>query len=201
MTNSPRNLFVLSTDLPVPTDDGACDHLTGMKLPPLVLLSTKGRNINLRDTAQAPAVFFFYPKTGRPEDPTPADWDLIPGARGCTPQSCGFRDRFAEFEHLGVKVFGISTQSTEYQQEFAERVQIPFEILSDEKFHLTEALRLPTFIYNSKRLIKRLAFFAEQGRIHKVFYPVFPPDRNASMVFDWLRTSGMGQTNEVGACE
>ena len=191
----PRDLFTLPPDLPIPTDDGACNHLTGMMLPSLELRSTRGRSINLRDTSQTSTVLFFYPRTGRPEEPAPADWDLIPGARGCTPQSCGFRDRHTEFEKLGVKIFGVSSQSTEYQTEFAKRTELQFEILSDEQFALTEALKLPTFIYKSMRLIKRLALFAERGKITKVFYPVFPPDHNAITVLDWMRARERGGTS------
>lgn len=186
----PRDLFALPKDFPMPIDDGACNHLAGMTIPDLGLLSTRGGIVNIYDASQKPSVFFFYPRTGRPEEPAPVDWDLIPGARGCTPQSCGFRDHHADFARMGVNVFGVSTQTNDYQKEFATRTDLPFEILSDEQFALTEALDLPTFTYNSMRLIKRLALFVERGKIVKTFYPVFPPDQNASAVLESLAADG-----------
>ncbi|MGE0634435.1 MAG: peroxiredoxin, partial [Pseudobdellovibrionaceae bacterium] len=129
-----------------------------------------------------------YPRTGEPSKPAPPDWDLIPGARGCTPQSCGFRDLYREFQSLGFQVFGLSSQDTDYQKEFVNRNHIPFEILSDAEFALTDSLRLPTFVYNGMRLIKRMAWVIEDGKITKVFYPVFPPTENAATVLAWLRS-------------
>jgi len=181
-----RDLRHLPPDLPVPEDDGACQHLPGKALPHVELASTKGRKVSVREAGKQPTVFFFYPRTGRPEAPAPSGWDRIPGARGCTPQSCGFRDLYLEFESRGVRIFGVSAQSSEYQREFVERNRIPYEILSDERFELTEAIGLPTFEFDSMRLIKRLAFFAEDGVILKLFYPVFPPDKNAEEVLAWL---------------
>lgn len=181
------DLFNLPADLPVPQDDGACDHLPGKDLPSLALEATSGRTVNLAEESQARAVFFFYPRTGRPGVSIPAEWDRVPGARGCTPHSCGYRDLFAEFKALGVGVFGVSSQDSEYQREFAGRTKLPYEILSDREFRLTEALRLPTFVFEGVRLIKRLAIVAERSRIAKVFYPVFPPDRNAETVLAWLK--------------
>jgi peroxiredoxin len=182
-----RDLHSLPADLPVPKDDGACDHLTDMALPNLTLPATVGRARNLVSDTRKPTVLFFYPRTGLPDEPAPADWDQIPGARGCTPQSCGFRDEYKNFTKLGVQVFGVSTQSTAYQQEFATRNELPYPILSDENFALTNALRLPTFEFNGMRLIKRLALYIESCRIGKVFYPVFPPDQNAAMILAWLK--------------
>jgi peroxiredoxin len=182
-----RDLHKLPSDLPVPKDDGTCAHLRGKQLPALSLPSTSHRMVNLAEISKTLTVFFFYPRTGRPEAPVPAGWDQIPGARGCTPQSCGFRDHYAEFQQLGVQVFGVSSQTTEYQKEFITRNQIPYEILSDENFSLTEALKLPTFDYNSMRLIKRLALFVKDSVIQKVFYPVFPPDKNAEEVLTWMQ--------------
>ena len=181
-----RDLHQLPPDLPVPEDDGACSHLSGKALPHIALTSTQGRRVSVREAGSKPAVFLFYPRTGRPEAPAPVGWDQIPGARGCTPQSCGFRDLHQEFESRGVQVFGVSAQSSAYQREFAERNKIPFEILSDERLELAEALGLPTFEFDSMRLIKRLALFAEDGVILKVFYPVFPPDKNAEEILAWL---------------
>jgi peroxiredoxin len=179
-------LFELPKDLPAPEDDGACKHLPGKELPGLSLLSTAGRNVRLNEQAQSRTVFFFYPRTGRPGVAIPSSWDAIPGARGCTPHSCGYRDLHAEFRKHGAAVFGVSSQDTEYQRELVGRTGLPYEILSDLEFRLTDALRLPTFVFEGVRLIKRLAFVTEKGRIAKVFYPVFPPDKNAETVLAWL---------------
>lgn len=184
------DLFELPKDLPVPQDDGACNHLPGKDLPALSLESTAGRSVRLNEQSQSRTVFFFYPRTGRPGAAIPAEWDRIPGARGCTPHSCAYRDLHAEFRTLGAAVFGVSSQDTEYQRELVQRTNLPYEILSDRDFRLTDALRLPTFVFEGVRLIKRLAFVAERGRIVKVFYPVFPPDRNAETVLSWLKSVG-----------
>jgi peroxiredoxin len=151
--------------------------------------------VDLAEVAQRLTVFFFYPRTGEPGKAARPEWDAIPGARGCTPQSCGFRDLHREFTKLAVSVFGISTQETGYQREFVTRNHVPFELLSDRDLSLTRALRLPTFEYPVERggpptLIKRMAWFVERGSIEKVWYPVFPPDRNAEMVLAWLRERG-----------
>jgi peroxiredoxin len=147
--------------------------------------------VDLAEVAHRAAVFFFYPRTGEAGKAAGPEWDAIPGARGCTPQSCGFRDLHREFAKLGVAVFGISTQETDYQGEFVERNHVPFELLSDRDLLLTRALRLPTFEYPVERggpttLIKRMAWYVERGRIEKIWYPVFPPDRNAETVLAWL---------------
>ncbi len=183
-----RNLYELPPDLPVPTDDGACDHLLGMEMPPVMLSSIRGGDINVAEASGSGlTVFFFYPRSGRPHEPPIPGWDDIPGARGCTPQSCSFRDRFAEFEALGVQVFGVSAQDTEYQREFAQRTHLPYPLLSDAAFALTDALGLPTFEAGGMRLIKRQTLVVSDGRIDKVFYPVFPPDKNAEQVLDFLQ--------------
>ncbi len=178
--------YVLPPNLPVPEDDGACDHLLGMELPDLELPSTLGGPVNLCRAATTTAVFYFYPRTGRPGEPPPDGWDLIPGARGCTPQSCAFRDHHAELDRLDASVYGISTQSTEDQREFAERAHIPFALLSDPELKAARELRLPTFEFGGDQLYKRVTLIATGGRIVKVFYPVFPSDRNASDVAAWL---------------
>lgn len=157
-------------------------------MPHIVLGSTAGGRVDLQEASQELAVFFFYPRTGRPEEAAPEGWDLIPGARGCTPQSCGFRDLYDEFRDLGVGVFGVSTQTTAFQQELVGRIHLPFEVLSDAHFELTDAMRLPTFSYTGMRLLKRMAWVVAKGRIEKVFYPVFPPDRNADEVLSYLRS-------------
>ena len=177
----------LPPDLPVPQDDGACDHLSGISVPHLKLESTSGRIVDLAIEAKKPTVIFIYPRTGEPDKPAPPEWDLIPGARGCTPQSCGFRDLYSEFKNEGFQIFGLSSQESDYQREFVKRNHIRFEILSDKEFALTDALRLPTFHYNSMRLMRRMAFVLQEGRIKKVFYPVFPPNKNAETVLAWIR--------------
>ncbi len=177
----------LPADLPVPEDDGAADHLQGSSLPDLTLPSTQGDSLDLAQSATGLLVAYVYPRTGVPGQPLPDDWDDIPGARGCTPQSCSYRDAVAEFAALSAKVVGISAQSPAEQHEFAEREHIPFPLLSDSDLHLAEALRLPIFEAGGMTLYKRLTFVAEAGEIVKTFYPVFPPDRDASEVLGWLR--------------
>jgi peroxiredoxin len=178
----------LPPDIPVPLDDGAARHLAGMKLPDMALPATSGSDVNL---ARLPGrtVLYVYPRTGVPGVDAPPGWDDIPGARGCTPQSCGFRDHFAELKGLGVAhLFGLSTQDTGYQREVAERLHLPFAILSDAKLALTRALKLPTFTTSGMTLLKRMALVVDDGVIAKVFYPVFPPDKNAAEVIAWLRS-------------
>ncbi len=178
--------FELPANLPEPVDDGAAAHLEGMTVPPLSLPSTSGQAIHLA-ALQGRWVIYMYPMTGRPGVPLPEGWDAIPGARGCTPQSCSYRDHHAELLALGAQVFGLSTQSTDYQREARDRLHLPFEILSDAALQLRDALRLPTFVVQGKVLLKRLTFIVQDQRIVKVFYPVFPPDRNVDDVLAWLR--------------
>lgn len=183
-----NNLYELPANLPIPVDDGACAHLTNMELPSVPLPSTAGE---LVDLARLPSisVVYCYPRTGRPDEAVPHGWNEIPGARGCTPQSCAFRDHHRELTALGARVFGLSTQDTDYQREAVERLHLPFALLSDSELALTTALRLPTFAVNSMTLIKRLTLIISGGRIVTVFYPVFPPDKNAEEVIDWLTQS------------
>ncbi len=178
--------FPLPADLPQPVDDGAADHLEGMPMPPVSLPSTDGSIVNLGGLTAPRTVLYCYPMTGVPGKPLPEGWNDIPGARGCTPQACGFRDRYPEFSELKVEVFGLSTQTTEYQREMARRLHLPFEILSDAEFRLCDALRLPAFEVNGVRLVKRLTLIVRAGRIERVFYPVFPPDESAGLVARWL---------------
>src|SRR5688572_12584966 len=183
------NIMELPKDLPVPQDDGACDHLTGMHVPSITLRSTDDRLIDLSKLRGA-TVVYIYPRTGRPDQESQADWNAIPGARGCTPQSCAFRDHYQELKDLGVsELFGLSTQDTAYQQEAVERLHLPFEILSDDKLELARALRLPTFEVDGMKLIKRVTLVMRNGQIEKVFYPVFPSDHNADEVIAWLRAA------------
>ena len=180
------NLYELPKDLPVPQDDGACDHLTGMGLPQMGLQSTGGRSVDLSRLAGR-SVIYCYPRTGKPDREMPDGWNAIPGARGCTPQSCAFRDHFQELKRAGAaQVYGLSTQDTDYQREAVERLHLPFELLSDEKLELARALRLPTFQVEGMTLIKRLTLIIDDGVVTKVFYPVFPPDANAADVERWL---------------
>ena len=167
----------------MPVDDGACNHLAGMAMPLLALPSTNGGEVNVAEASrERRTVFFFYPRSGRPDEAQIPGWDDIPGARGCTPQSCAFRDNFGEFERRGVQVFGVSAQDTDYQREFADRTHLPYPLLSDAAFTLTNALKLPTFEVARMTLIKRLTLVVSDGRIEKVFYPVFPPNKNAEDV-------------------
>jgi peroxiredoxin len=176
----------LPADLPVPEDDGAADHLPGLAMPDVTLPSTIQGDASLHGLAGDRLVAYVYPRTGIPGQPTPAGWDDIPGARGCTPQSCAYRDSLAEFTRLCATVVGISAQSHAEQREFAEREQIPFALLSDADLRLAELLRLPTFEVEGATLYRRLTLVAEDGRIVKAFYPVFPPDRDAAAVLGWL---------------
>lgn len=179
------NLYELPKNLPVPVDDGACDHLLSMQIPSVPLMSTAGRIVDLASLTGR-TVVYCYPRTGRPDRDLPLGWNEIPGARGCTPQSCAFRDHYQELHAFGAMVFGLSTQNTEYQQEAVERLHLPFELLTDLELDFTRALRLPTFEIDSMTLIKRLTLIIFDGRIEKVFYPVFPPEQNAEEVIDWL---------------
>lgn len=181
-----NNLHELPKDLPIPIDDGACNHLTSLQLPSLPLLATDGSTADLAQLAGL-TVVYCYPRTGEPDKPVPEEWDQIPGARGCTPQSCAFRDHYQELRQEGAThVFGLSTQTTAYQQEVVERLHLPFALLSDEKLAFTHTLRLPTFEFAGMTLIKRLTLIIADGKIIKVFYPVFPSDQNAAEVLAWL---------------
>ncbi len=180
----------LPPNLPVPVDDGAADHLPGTRLPPVPLRSTAGRIVDL-SALSGTTVVYSYPRTGRPDQAPLPGWDEIPGARGCTPQSCAFRDHHAELQTLGARVFGLSTQDSEYQREAVERLRLPFELLSDADLQFARALRLPIFDLAGMTLLKRLTLIVTDGRIERVFYPVFPPDRNAEDVIAYLsRRSG-----------
>src|SRR6201993_117584 len=182
------NLFEVDwSKIPAPVDDGAAAHLVGMTIPPISLIATDDTSVTL-SALPGRTVVFGYPRTGEPGKISLVDdWDMIPGARGCTPQTCAFRDLFAELKSAGAShVFGLSTQSNEYQTEMASRLHLPFPVLSDEKLELTPALRLPTMEVAGLTLIKRMALIIDDGRIAKVFYPVFPPDKNAAEVRCWL---------------
>ena len=174
------------SQIPPPVDDGAVSHLRGSRLPPVSLQATNGEKIDL-SACRGRTVVYIYPRTGRPGVPNPDGWDMIPGARGCSPQSCAFRDHFAELKRLGVdQLYGLSTQDTAYQQEAADRLHLPFPLLSDERLEFARALRLPTFQADGMTLLKRCTLVVDDGRVAHVFYPVFPPDRNAGEVIAWL---------------
>ena len=179
------NLYELPDNLPVPVDDGACSHLQGMRLPSVRLPSTAGGVVDLSELSGR-SVVYCYPRTGRPDEDPPPGWNEIPGARGCTPQSCAFRDHERELKAFGARVFGVSAQTPLAQREAAERLHLPFELLSDHKLDFANALRLPTFEVQSMTLLKRVTLIIASGRIEKVFYPVFPPDKNAEEVIRWL---------------
>ena len=177
---------ILPEDLPVPRDDGAARHLPSMRLPDLALPATDGSAVNLAKL-KGRTVVYAYPRTGRPGAQLPTGWDAIPGARGCTPQSCGFRDHFADLQKAGIaQLFGLSTQDTAYQREAVERLHLPFAILSDEKLALAHALNLPTFEADGMTLLKRLTLVIDDGTIAHAIYPVFPPDQSAADTLAWL---------------
>jgi peroxiredoxin len=183
-----RGPFTLPPELPVPVDDGAADHLLGQPVPGVALPSTDGGQVRLTDDEAFRTVVYCYPRTGRPGEPSLSeDWDLIPGARGCTPEACAFRDHHAELTSLEAQVYGVSTQDTGYQRDAVERLHLPFPLLSDANLELTRALRLPTFEAAGQTLIKRLTLVLRDDRIDYVWYPVFPPDRHAEEVVSWLR--------------
>ncbi|MEL6373475.1 MAG: peroxiredoxin [Pseudomonadota bacterium] len=187
-THQPDLNAVDWSQIPAPADDGAADHLAGMRVPPMALASTAGALVDLA-ALSGRSVVYAYPRTGTPEEISPVEgWDMIPGARGCTPQACGFRDHFADLHALGVtQVFGLSTQTTAYQAEMAARLHLPFPILSDEALAFTQAARLPTFEAGGMTLLRRLTMIIDAGVITRTLYPVFPPDRSAQDVMAALR--------------
>jgi peroxiredoxin len=186
--------------IPAPIDDGATRHLAGARLPSIALQATNGEMVDL-STISGRTVIYAYPRTARPGVENPVGWDMIPGARGCSPETCSFRDHFAELKALGVdQLFGLSTQDPDYQREAAERLHLPFSILSDEHLELTRAMSLPTFETSGMTLLKRFTLVIQDGIVEHVFYPIFPPDRSASDVVEWLshRTpSGPGVRTET----
>ena len=181
-----HDVYTLPPDLPVPEDDGAADHLLGTMLPQLTLDSSQGP-VSLRELSRDRLVLYVYPRTGRLDRPVPESWDAIPGARGCTPQSCAFRDHEDELAELGTSVAGLSAQTLDDQLKFAERNHIHYPVFADPELRLGRALRLPTFEFEGATLYKRITLVVEACAVAKVFYPVFPPDRNAGEVVAWLR--------------
>ncbi|HWM64092.1 MAG TPA: peroxiredoxin [Solirubrobacterales bacterium] len=190
MSPPPTDFRELPDDLPVPEDDRGADHLRGTAVPSVVLDATEGKRVDLATVATGGTlVVYVYPQTGVPGQPGPAGWDRIPGARGCTPQSCAFRDSARDLADLGATVFGLSAQPLEEQREFAAREHLPYPLLNDSGFRLTEELGLPTFEADGRRYYRRLTFVAREGWMAKVFYPVFPPQDNAADVIAWLQAS------------
>jgi len=181
------NLSQLPDDLPVPQDDGSTDHLNGLRLPQIPLRSTSGMDIDLGQI-KGKLVIYCYPMTGQPNVALPDGWDQIPGARGCTPQSCAFRDHYQELQALGAQVIGLSVQSTEYQKEMADRLHLPFPVVSDKGYQFQKALNMPTFVAGGMTLLKRVTLIANDGVIVGVHYPIFPSDSDASWVIDFLKT-------------
>lgn len=182
------DIYSLPDNLPVPADDGACDHLIGLQIPNLTLSATDGSQVNL-SAIKGRLALYCYPMTGRPGVPLPEGWDAIPGARGCTPQSCAFRDHYAELRELHCEVYGLSTQSPDYQFEMANRLHLPFNILSDETLAFAHALNLPTFVVEDMTLIKRLTLIINDGVIKAVHYPIFPSHSDANWVLNFLQSS------------
>ena len=188
MEISAQNTFEeLPSNLPVPIDDGACDHLVGMQFPDIILKSTSGENVNLSQI-EGWVVIYCYPMTGKPGVPLPEGWDEIPGARGCTPQSCSFRDHHAELSELGAEVYGMSTQTYEYQQEMAERLHLPFQVISDSNLEFCRAMNIPTFSVDGNTLMKRVTKISYNGLIEAVHYPVFPSDSDPKWVIQYLES-------------
>jgi peroxiredoxin len=182
------NLIQLPANLPIPQDDGAANHLIGMRLPRIVLLTTTGKELNLGEI-KGRLVIYCYPMTGQPNVALPEGWDQIPGARGCTPQSCSFRDRYQEIQLLGAEVVGLSVQSTAYQQEMADRLHLPFPVVSDVDYQLQRALQLPTFVVAGMTLLKRITLIADDGVIEAVHYPIFPSDSDPAWVINYLKNT------------
>jgi peroxiredoxin len=183
-----QNLTDLPTNLPKPIDDGACDHLQGSKLPTASLLTTDDSEIDF-SSINGRLVIYLYPMTGKPNTALPDGWDGIPGARGCTPQSCSFRDHYSELKELNTSVYGLSTQTTTYQKEAANRLHLPFPLVSDNNLKFIESLSIPTFEVDGMTLSKRITLVANNGIIEKVFYPVFPPNENANHVIAYLNAN------------
>lgn len=180
------NINQLPPDLPIPQDDGATAHLKGMRLPNISLRATNGQNINVGSTTGW-LVIYCYPRTGRPDAALPEGWDQIPGARGCTPQSCSFRDHYQELQAMGAEVIGLSVQDTEYQQEMVSRLHLPFPVVSDVNYQFQKALNMPTFVTSGMTLLKRVTLIAQDGVIKAVHYPIFPSDSDPAWVIDYLK--------------
>ncbi len=181
-----KNYNQLPPDLPVPVDDGSANHLVGMKLPNISLKSTRGDSINV-GKIKGKLVIYCYPMTGQPNVPLPEGWDQIPGARGCTPQSCSFRDHYQDIQALGAEVIGLSVQTTDYQKEMADRLHLPFPVVSDSNHEFSKAMNMPTFVAAGMNLLRRVTLIAEDGVIKAIHYPIFPSDSDPTWVIDYLK--------------
>lgn len=181
-----KDLHELPDNLPIPVDDGACNHLLGSRVPSISLNGTSGKSVDLGSVAGT-AVIFFYPMNGKPDSPPMIGWNDIPGARGCTPQVCSFRNDYSQLVAMDAKVFGVSSQPLADQKEVRARLALPYELLNDTPLELTRAMNLPTFEYEASIYIKRITVIAIEGVIKKTFYPVFPPDKNVSDVIIWIK--------------
>jgi peroxiredoxin len=181
-----KNFNELPADLPIPQDDGSTNHLKGMKLPKVSLQASNGKRIDLADI-KGRLVIYCYPMTGQPNVALPDGWDQIPGARGCTPQSCSFRDQYQELQALGAEVIGLSVQTTEYQKEMVDRLHLPFPVVSDLHYQFQRALNMPTFVAAGMTLLKRVTLIANNGVIEAVHYPIFPSDSDAAWVVHYLK--------------
>jgi peroxiredoxin len=194
----PDPTFDFPAGLPRPVDDGACAHLVGARVPALALPSTSGREVELGALGPGRTVLYVYPMTGVPGRKLPDGWDAIPGARGCTPQACAFRDHHAELRASGVAVHGVSAQDTAEQRGAMERLHLPFELLSDAELRLARALGLPTFIVDGRTFLRRVTLIVRDGVVEHVFYPVFPPDRNAAEVTAWVDSQPLPRGLSLG---
>lgn len=183
-----ESLEYLPEGLPIPTDDGSCNHLIGMSIPNIKLKATNGKLIELKNI-DGRVVFYLYPMTGPSHIPLPKGWDEIPGARGCTPQACSFKNNYAELQELGLTVFGMSTQSSDFQIKEKERIHLPFDLLSDQNIEFAKTLNLPLHYVEDLTLHKRVTLIFKDGKIVKYFYPVFPPDKNINEVIEWLKAN------------
>jgi len=190
-----KNQHIMKTHLPKPVDDGETSHLQRIIFPEASLLSTNDNLVNTTDFKKGITVVYCYPLTGRPDQEPPKDWEQIPGAKGCTTQTLSFREKYDKFKKRNVRLFGLSTQTTEYQKEMVKRLDVPFPILSDSDLKLTKLLNLPTFEVEGKILLKRLTMIVEDGVIVKVFYPVFPPSENAEEVLAWIELNNQEEVH------
>lgn len=188
-----KNLHELPDNLPIPVDDGACNHLLGSRVPSIYLNATSGKSVDLGSVAGT-AVIFFYPMNGKPDSPPMIGWNDIPGARGCTPQVCSFRNEYSQLVAMNAKVFGVSSQPLADQKEASARLALPYELLNDTPLELTHAMNLPTFEYEASIYIKRITVITIDGVIKKTFYPVFPPDKNVSDVITWIKQNNASLT-------
>ncbi|VAW52529.1 Alkyl hydroperoxide reductase subunit C-like protein [hydrothermal vent metagenome] len=181
-----KDLYQLPEGLPVPVDDGACNHLEGAPFPSMLITVTPHATYDF-SKEKGINIIFFYPMIGHPDSLPMTGWNEIPGARGCTPQALSYKNYFRQITKLGVRLFGASSQALKEQNDAIDRLKLPFELINDSSFLLSNALKLPTFQFNEIKMIKRLTLVVVDGVIKKVFYPVFPPNKNVDDVIVWLK--------------